>query len=290
MRNTKIQMKLTELPLVLVADQMHAAKPFLHADRIVSFHVLIYVLRGRISVVEDANEYEIESGRLLLLKAGIRHYGVTYSEPNTEWIYVHFRLKQSEEHAEGFRLYSSHLQEQEFKPEDYEYVLELPKLLNVHAGSVIEGKLHHLVELFHSSNPLRAGYMNPLFYEILMDTYLAIQNEEHFQKPEKIYVLIQYLEGHTHENYDADKLEAQFHMSAKHLGRIFKASTGRTLTEYHTELRMNEAARLLRETTDSVQTISGIMGYQDPFYFSNVFHKWMKYYPRAYRQQYFSRQ
>lgn len=286
MKKTSVILWLKNMPLVQVADQVCVPKPFIHVDRTAEFHVLIYVLRGCIFVIEEDEEYQVGAGRLLLLKAGIRHYGVTYSEPDTEWIYVHFLLKQPELPVAEFQPYTSHLQEQEFSDQDYAYALELPKLLKTQGGGKLEGKLHRLVELFHSSNPLRAGYMNPLLQEILLDCYMLMRDETRFQNGDKVYTIIQYLEGHTRESFDADKIEENFHLSYKHLGRIFKAATGRTLSEYHTELRMNEAARLLRETADTVTDISRSMGYADSFYFSNVFHKRMGIYPKFYRQQY----
>ncbi|MFT3984383.1 MAG: AraC family transcriptional regulator [Lachnospiraceae bacterium] len=289
MKETSVIICLNSMPLVQVADQVCVLRPFLHADRTAEFHVLIYVIRGCISVIEEDEEYQISAGRLLLLKAGIRHYGVTYSEPDTEWIYVHFLLEQPALTATEFQPYKTHLQEQEFSGRDYAYALELPKLLKTQGEGKLEGKLHRLVELFHSSNPLRAGYMNPLLQEILLDCYMLMRDELRFRNEDKVYAIIQYLESHTRESFDAERIEENFHLSYKHLGRLFKTATGRTLSEYHTELRMNEAARLLRETADTVTDISRSMGYADSFYFSNVFRKRMGIYPKFYRQQYMRR-
>ena len=286
--SVKIKLKLNQIPLVQVTDQMFAEKPFLHADRQTNFHVLIYVIQGSISVVEGETEYEIGAGDLFFLKAGLHHYGVTPSAPNTRWIYVHFLLEQleAEEEPVEFSLYASHLQGQEFTKEDYEYTIYIPKLLHMKKGSAVEGKLYHLVEWFHSSNPLRVGYMNPLLQEILMDCYMEAERENIYPNTQIIYEIIHDLEDHTRENFESKRLEETFHLSYKHLCRIFKQATGRTLTQYQTELRINEASGLLRETTNQISDISNYMGFSDPLYFSNVFKKINGLSPRSYRQQY----
>lgn len=293
MNRAQICLKLNQMPLVLVADQIFAERPFLHADRRTDFHVLIYVIQGSISIVEEDTEYEVNAGALFFLKAGLHHYGVTPSAPNTKWIFVHFLLERQEimipsktmEKSE-FRPYTSHLQGQEFIKTDYEYTLQLPKLHSINKGSAMESKLHHLVEWFHSSHPLRAGYMNPLLQEILLDCYVESERESIYPNQEIIYEIIRDLETHTQENFSAKRIEEVFHLSYKHLCRIFKQATGRTLTQYHTELRINEASRLLRETTSQISDISSIMGFADPLYFSNVFKKINGLSPRSYRQQY----
>ncbi|HOO26914.1 MAG TPA: AraC family transcriptional regulator [Lachnospiraceae bacterium] len=286
MTKNSVLLQLNQMPLVMVADRIFAKKPFLHTDRTADFHVLIYVLKGRISVIEGREEHHVSAGKLLLLKAGIRHYGVTFSAPDTEWIYVHFLLEQPEQPIMEFQPYTSHLQEQIFSDKDYAYTLELPKMSDIGKGSVTDRKLRNLVGIFHSKGPLRAGYMNPLFVEILLDCYQSVKEEADVQNTDKVYEIIQYLENHTRENFDTALLEEQFHLSYKHIGRFFKAATGRTLLEYHTKLRMNEAARLLRESTEQISVISRDMGYPDPFYFSNVFRKWMGVSPKFYREQY----
>ncbi|HCW52716.1 MAG TPA: hypothetical protein DG753_03015 [Clostridium sp.] len=76
----------------------------------------------------------------------------------------------------------------------------------------------------------------------------------------------------------------KIYLSYKHIAKIFKDATGKTLLEYHTAIRMNEAARMLRETSHSIKYISLHMGYSEPFYFSNVFKKVLGISPKAYRK------
>lgn len=57
--------------------------------------------------------------------------------------------------------------------------------------------------------------------------------------------------------------------------RLFKKRTGRTPVELLTEIRMQRAARLLRESAMQVGEVARQVGYDDPFYFSRLFRKRM---------------
>lgn len=276
----------SHMPLVSIADKMYSRTPFVHANRTVDFHVLIYVLNGYISVVEDGQEYVIKERNLFFLRAGVHHYGIHPTSPETSWIYIHFYLDMADENKPEFKPYTSHIQEQEFLKENYEYKMKVPKFLSLSAGNPIENDLYKLVEMFHSSNPLRAAYMTPLLYNILINCCSENCEENVCCYDEKIYEIIQYLETHTHEKFNTDDLCKTLFLSYKHIAKIFKEATGKTLLEYHTAIRMNEAARMLRETSYSIKYISMYMGYTEPFYFSNVFRKAHGIAPKAYRKQF----
>lgn len=194
------------MPLVSVADKMHSKAPFIHADRLLDFHVLIYVLKGHISVVENKQEYIIEERNLFFLKSGVHHYGIHPTAPDTSWIYIHFYLDDPDENLPEFKPYTSHIQEQEFSKNSYNYKMKVPKFLKLNSGNTIENKLFNIVEMFHSSNPLRGAYMTPLLYEILINCCNEENKEHTCNYDEKIYKIIQYLETHTHEQFNAADL------------------------------------------------------------------------------------
>lgn len=61
------------------------------------------------------------------------------------------------------------------------------------------------------------------------------------------------------------------HCSASALSHMFKKELGVSIREYIRDLRMEEAMRMLRNTDLPVNTISDMLGYGNPNYFSNVF-------------------
>lgn len=73
-------------------------------------------------------------------------------------------------------------------------------------------------------------------------------------------------------------------MSPSHFIRCFKAELRVTPNVYYTRLRMEKARLLLRETDLKVREIAARLGYDDPFYFSNVFKKCVGVSPEQYRR------
>jgi AraC-like DNA-binding protein len=74
-------------------------------------------------------------------------------------------------------------------------------------------------------------------------------------------------------------------MNLSHLCRNFKESTGKTVTEYINEIKMDEAKRLLRNTNMAIMDISLKLGYGTQSYFQNLFKKTAGVTPTEYRNQ-----
>jgi two-component system response regulator YesN len=59
---------------------------------------------------------------------------------------------------------------------------------------------------------------------------------------------------------------------------------GTTFVAYTTKVRMDEAARLLKETQKNVKEIAALCGYHDYFYFCRVFREYHSCTPTAFRE------
>jgi len=62
-------------------------------------------------------------------------------------------------------------------------------------------------------------------------------------------------------------------ISENHLSSIFTKQTGQTFTEYVTELRVEKAKMLLKETNLKVYEIAENVGFANSEYFSKIFKK-----------------
>ena len=71
--------------------------------------------------------------------------------------------------------------------------------------------------------------------------------------------------------------------SRSYLSTVFKAATGKTITVFVNELRIEAAKKLLRTTEISVNSISVEVGFNDVKYFSRVFRKMENIQPSRYR-------
>ena len=73
-------------------------------------------------------------------------------------------------------------------------------------------------------------------------------------------------------------------MSATYIGRLFKKHTMKTILDYITEVRMQEARELLSETELSVGEVAERAGFANSPYFYKVFKKTHGITPAEYRK------
>lgn len=73
-------------------------------------------------------------------------------------------------------------------------------------------------------------------------------------------------------------------LSASYLGRVFKAQMQQTFSEYVTALRLEEAKRLLIETSKPISAIAHDVGLENQSYFSSLFRKAYGSSPSLFRQ------
>lgn len=81
------------------------------------------------------------------------------------------------------------------------------------------------------------------------------------------------------------KLAESLNVNASYLSALFKKETGKTLTEYVTQKRVDHAAFLLRSTSLQIQTVAQHCGIFDVNYFAKIFRKYTGKSPKEYREE-----
>ena len=73
--------------------------------------------------------------------------------------------------------------------------------------------------------------------------------------------------------------------SESYINHIFKKTSGKSISEYINELRVNKAKDLLKNTDINICEISDKIGFSETNYFSNIFRKYCGVSPKVYRQK-----
>lgn len=97
--------------------------------------------------------------------------------------------------------------------------------------------------------------------------------------------VIHYFNESFSENISIEECARQKHMSVCWFIRSFKRYMGMTPMQYITSIRLNKAKELLRSTDYTIQEISGLVGYENPLYFSRIFRKQTGQSPSQYREK-----
>ena len=80
-------------------------------------------------------------------------------------------------------------------------------------------------------------------------------------------------ERFTDRNFSLQDICSELYLSTSQFSALFKEGTGHTFVEYLTEVRIDEARKLLKSTDKRSYEIAENVGYQDPRYFSSIFKK-----------------
>ncbi|PIE03363.1 MAG: hypothetical protein CSA81_02480 [Acidobacteria bacterium] len=99
--------------------------------------------------------------------------------------------------------------------------------------------------------------------------------------------IVEYIQKNYSKNIDSSSLADRYGMSANLLNRIFKAEMGISPTKYLISVRIEAAKKLLsKEPSMQIKNIAVETGYDDPLYFSRIFHKRTGMYPTEYRERF----
>ncbi len=105
----------------------------------------------------------------------------------------------------------------------------------------------------------------------------------HFQE---LSPVIRYIESHYIENISMDEMARKVGLSTTHFNRRFRVLLRMSPTEYQLSLRVQEARRLLTDTTLSMAEIATNVGFYDQSHFAKRFHKVTGLTPTQYRRNY----
>ena len=94
---------------------------------------------------------------------------------------------------------------------------------------------------------------------------------------------ITYFNTNYNRAINVEEYASSIGMSISWFIRSFRKYTGNTPIQFLTSLRMTNAQVLLETTSYSINEIAGIVGYNNPLYFSRLFHKQKGCSPSEYR-------
>ncbi len=150
---------------------------------------------------------------------------------------------------------------------------------------------HIFAELYHVPMNIRKYYIRIKIYELLLflsavELPEAIESRPYFYKPqvEKIKSIRKLMTENLDRHFTLKELSEDYNVSLTSLKKCFKGVYGMSVFSYMRTYRMNRAASLLKNTSDSVAVIALEVGYNSPSKFSTAFKEIIGFSPLEYRK------
>lgn len=155
-------------------------------------------------------------------------------------------------------------------------------------SAMVEHDIERVVNLAYnpqspSSCDLRSALMTLIMCQLQAS---ANTNNQNCSSPSiEFEKLTKWMEQNISANITLDDMANQIGLSTSHFRTIFTNQIGRTPGSYFSNMRMNKAAQLLRETQISIKRISMTLGYNNVSNFYRVFKSHYRMPPKFYRKE-----
>lgn len=157
----------------------------------------------------------------------------------------------------------------------------------------VEQLMHELLEEYEQSSAYYQEVLRIKIRELIFLFMREFESSPDNVRADQIYEkyktlmmeAIRYIDANYGENLTLGDVCKHFAISKTYFCHLFKLITGKTFTEYLTELRVQEAKNLLEDHSQSITEISEKLGFSNTSYFSKIFKKYTGRLPKEYRKE-----
>jgi len=239
------------------------------------FIEIVIIMHGHGVQVLEGNEYSVSAGDVFVLQGNQKHYFKDASQ--VEIVNVMYdgiknpemipdRIRQLEGYNALFILepqYRAHYHFKNMLRLNREELSKIEIMLNV---------------MFHEQQQKQEGFemvLNNRLQELIIllsRHYSNIQSTE-AQSLVRISKVLDFIESNLSSKVYIDDLAQMAFMSKRNFMRVFKRAVGLSPVQHLTQVRLQNARKLLRETNRQIADISLACGFSDSNYFIKCFKK-----------------
>lgn len=213
--------------------------------RRVDYYDLTFVLEGEITFIEDGKTYTIGKNDAILLSPQKLHQRLC---GNTPVKYVSFNFT--------------------VNPEiDFSLDTCMRGVVSAEIRKLVNAFPHSHISSHYRSKEKATSILNYILHD-LSDTSTPRCNNEHVEK------IIRYIDENITEKMSLTSISKKINLSREYTSSVFKKETGKTLTDYINERKMNFAKELISGGEMSLSQVCAYVGYSDYTYFSRLFKKY----------------
>lgn len=244
---------------------------------------IIYVKKGRGTVLADLRPYQVRAGDLVFITPGSLHGLEQYENCSMEYENILFQLSLLMTAMDDL------CSEQFFQPLLHGQ-LALPVLLSPDAPFYSEAVrcLNELDAISGSEDPARIlgikGKLFDLFFLLFRSCPQAAPPRCPTKSLETMKLLLKHVETHYQEKLSISDMAALCGFSGSYFMKFFKQQMGISFIDYLNDYRLMMAARMLRASSDTIAAISEEIGFENLSYFNRLFKRKYGMTPSCYRK------
>ncbi|GAA4307161.1 AraC family transcriptional regulator [Mucilaginibacter gynuensis] len=232
-------------------------------------NIFFYCLQGKGHYILDDKRYEVVANQYVFIPATDKYirYWADSDDPWTIY-WVHF----SGDNMNGFNSFLN---------------------LDAHKGPVSIPFNNKAIDIWHNIfQCLEMGYSienlcnaNFCLYNFIA-TFLFPESHITVAKDESTDVItltIVHMRANLDKKLTVEDMAKQHNLSSSYFSILFRKSTGMPPIDYFIHLKMQKACQLLYSDETKIKNVAMELGYDDPYYFSRIFKKFMGTSPEQYR-------
>jgi|SaaInlStandDraft_1057018.scaffolds.fasta_scaffold71094_2 AraC-like DNA-binding protein len=235
-----------------------------HLKRKADYWVLIFVRDKSLHIEVRGVEYEVKKDQVLFLPAGQTHQGTQPYPEGLVFYWLHFVLANS----------------------DIDHELKVPRYTTLTRPDIMVEIMRRCFDDRHTGRSGRALRGHLYLCQMLLE--IEGNHRDTSSLPETSIALTFKAEAFIRINFHLDistaTLAEEMGCCPDHLGRIFRAATGSTLTASIQQRRIEEASQLLIESNLGIDQIGYQVGFKDRAYFRKIFKRLRQCTPSTYRK------
>lgn len=163
-------------------------------------------------------------------------------------------------------------------------------IVKLNDRSLIPQLMRQLLYIFHMKPARWRSLAEMLMLYILeeMESTLEpeVANIDNHTLPPQISTALQYIDAHATEPIEVERLARTAGWSHEHFTRTFQQHVGHTPKHWINKRKMELAAQLLLQRSDSVKQVARSLGFDDEYYFHRLFRRIMGMTATEYRRKY----
>ena len=252
-----------------------------HDTRIVDSYELLFVVSGTLKMFEESEQFAVQANQTLILCPGLKHGGAAPYQPDLNFYWVHFRLREAGTATVGLSVPKlASVADPEFLVELFcQYISDQEEELRAETaiGSARELGFSHLVTLMLCE----IGSDVPHATEALRSRAVTMRQRSIANRVQK------YIDSRFRESIGTTSIAAELGYSTDYLERSFHHARGHSIVEALHDRRVSEARMLLRGSgRKNISEIAFACGFSDPRYFRRVFKRITGLTPGQFRSLY----